>query len=144
MRLKSLYSALVGVLLLAAFSACGQSGHATYPSKGSVTWRDGSPAVQLAQATIELKLLDGTPINRSPRAEIDSKGSFSFRTYQSDDGVPAGSYAAVIMPVILATDESRAHSRVIDSKYENFTSTPLRVVIEPKDNTISLVVDRFR
>lgn len=133
------------VVLLAdilALTGCNRPPQETYPSEGVVKWTDGTPAAELAQGRVELQVLEGPAIRVSPRGNVQNDATFVLQTYEPNDGAPAGKYRAVIIPWAPPVDSGPALPLPIDSRWQNFQTTPLSVTIEPKPNQIVLTVER--
>jgi hypothetical protein len=131
----------VGGALLAG-AGCKGRPQETYLVSGVLEWQDGEPAIELAGATVEFQVVDGVQIRVSPRGEIQSDGRFTIGTYQPKDGAPAGNYLAMVMPLLMADPGSATIASPLDRRYQSFTTTPLKVTVEPQPkNELILTVE---
>jgi len=135
--------ALVPVIL-GSVTGCSSDTEKTYPVSGVVVWSDGQPATELKGATVELQLKDAAARKVSPTGEVQSDGSFTLRSYKTDDGAPAGEYRALVMPQMPQVSRRPEDVTIMDRRFENFLTSQLEVTIEPKENRITLTVERAK
>ncbi len=140
LTMAALAQAMCGLLIVAA--GCNRSPQETYPVHGRVDWADGKSAVELAEGTVELQVIEGVKIRVSPRGEIQTNGTFVLRTYVPGDGAPAGKYRAVVMPKRSFDDEIRSQPLIVHSRFLDFKTTPLLVEVLPDKNDVKLQVER--
>lgn len=138
------FFATLSALLLPMSFGCGGKPQETFPVKGVVQWKDGKPATELAGATVELQIVEGPSLRVSPHGEVQSDGTFMLRSYEPNDGAPAGKYRAMIAPVLLADPGASIASSPLDSRYQSFTTTPMQVTVASQPNEIVLNVERSR
>jgi hypothetical protein len=85
----------------AALKARGETRESVYPLGGKVTI-DGQPAQSRRTENPMLVILNDkskpdAPLRDRRRVEVGPEGAFAFSTYQSGDGVPAGTYVVTIV-----------------------------------------------
>jgi hypothetical protein len=84
----------VAGLLVAFASGCGSGRVPTYPVSGRLAINGKPPA----EGWVAVLHLESTPASIKdyphplPRAKVGPDGRFQFRTYEQDDGAPAGKY----------------------------------------------------
>ena len=105
-------------------SACGcGSGIKTYPVSGAVTLDSSEP---LVGGTVSMVSLDNSI---SATATTDDQGRFSMGTLKPGDGVPPGTYRAVVLPPIgLVGDEPQPAP--FDLKYTRYETSGLEFTVE--------------
>jgi hypothetical protein len=140
-RLRTLIYHPQWLAILIASIGCHRAPQQTYPVQGTLRWRDGAPAVELVNATVELQVIDGPTIRVSPRGAVQADGTFVLKTYAPNDGAPPGHYRAIVMPQLVIDEEMRPPV-LIDSHWHSFESSPLRATIEPKPNVVEFILDR--
>ena len=130
---------LCALVLLACMVGCSDN-LATYPVTGKVEFADGTPAMF---GTIEFQSITH-PINA--RGKINRSGEFSLTTYHDGDGAVAGDHKIVITQMIpptpLGVQVHHDHGDAIDSKYFNYDTSGLRMMVEEEENEIVLVVEK--
>jgi hypothetical protein len=112
----------------------------TYPVSGQVLY-EGRPVKGL---TVVLRPLDSTNFKwqEQPQAVSDDDGKFSIRTYDADDGAPAGEYQVGIAMLDPVDEEGgdqvkrRSDALLIPAKYADPATSGLKVKIEPKSNQL--------
>jgi hypothetical protein len=129
----------MAVLLLGALSAgCGGG---LCPINGKLTWKDGSPAKELANSQV---VFEQEEKRTSSIGVIKSDGTFQMMTVNPNDGVPAGHHKVAIL-------EHRPNSNAagtqlvpakLDLKYANLNSSGLEIDIKPGKNEVSFALDR--
>ncbi|HMO15311.1 MAG TPA: hypothetical protein PKD64_10470 [Pirellulaceae bacterium] len=126
------------VVCLLSITGCDKSIPA-YPVEGTVVFEDGTP---IKFGTIEL-LSDEHKINA--RGTINREGKFRLTTYHPNDGAVAGKHRCVIAQHVVemyGIKVNHDHGDLVASKYADYSTTDLVVVIEAKPNEIKLVVDK--
>jgi hypothetical protein len=108
-----------------------------------VRWADGAPAKELEHAIVELQVIDGPAIRVSPRGPVRADGSFVLRTYQPEDGAPAGDYRAIVRPR-QHDEETAPPPPILDARWQSFASSPLKVTVKSEPNEIELKVERMK
>lgn len=80
------------------------------------------------------------------QGSIQPDGSFILGTFTSNDGAVAGMHKAIVMQMIVSDGlpkHSTDHGDPVDTRYGSYTSSPLAVSIEPRDNNdVKLTVER--
>ena len=110
------------VLVLALLGGCGRR-IATYPVRGTVTLVNGEP---LAGGTVSMESADNSI---SATGTTDAQGRFAMSTLESGDGVPRGTYRAVILPP-MGADPDRPTPMPFDPKYTRYETSGLEFTIE--------------
>jgi hypothetical protein len=131
------------LFMLCVLAGCNRSPQATYPVKGMVKWSDGAAATEIKNATVELQVIEGPKIRVSPHGAVREDGTFVLRTYQPEDGAPAGEYRAIVCPERWDYFKPPPPP-VLDSRFGSYTTSPLKVTIKPEPNEIVLTLDRAR
>jgi hypothetical protein len=129
--------ALVFGLGLLLTSAPGCDGSRLYPVEGTVVFPDGEAVTGLAGANVEFDPVGG---KEGARGEVQPDGSFRLGTNKPGDGAAPGEYRVSIQPPLPALD--RPAPRVLDRRYENVTTSDLRVTIKAETNRIRLQLER--
>jgi hypothetical protein len=128
------------IVSCAALIGCGSAG--VYPVEGLVTWKDGSPATNLAGSLIFFECPEK---KTSSRGSIQPDGSFQLMTNKPNDGAPAGEHTVLIIEVgrksLGGPDSSAIAPGKIDTRYATPGTSDLRASVKPGKNQITLVVD---
>jgi hypothetical protein len=122
-------------LLLTAAPGC--DGSKLYPVEGTIVYLDGEAVTGLAGASVEFDPVAG---KEGARGEVQPDGTFRLGTHKPGDGAAPGEYRVSIQPPLPALD--RPAPRVLDRRYENVTTSGLRVTIKPETNRVRLEVER--
>ena len=130
---------------LALLSGCSKGELPTYPILGRVLYADGKP---LPGGVLVLESLEGVG-KSNPRGTIEPDGSFTIKTPPDRAGAEAGKYQVIVQAFDPAYDDAKAPPnqpapQLIHSRYQKFETSGLEVAIEPKDNDLTLRVDRPR
>jgi hypothetical protein len=136
-------SVWLSVMLALPFLGCGAGGPALYPVTGTVVWEDGTPAAELAGGVVELRpVATGNEDLKyvAPRREIDAEGKFALMT-GGEMGVPAGDYAAIVVPRIRIQD--LIPPKIVAERFMRFETSGLRVTVQPESNDVQLKVARY-
>ena len=109
------------------------------PVAGRLVWDDGSPAVELAGATIELQSIeDSASADQivTCTGVVQRDGQFDMTVAGSDDRPPAGRYRGLVIapkwsPSTIGTqnDLDRVAEQVLDPRFDNFDSSGIEVEI---------------
>ena len=139
MTFRRLHVALFACLLLVATS-CGKSsypGPRPYPVHGKVTYQ-GQPAKKFRVTFYPLKEFE--KVRFAPAAVTDENGEFRLRSYDPDDGAPAGQYAVTCTwPRRLNTiNEPDAGPEVdrLGGKYADPKKSAIRVTVREGKNEL--------
>jgi hypothetical protein len=124
-------------LALALLAAAGCGGATTYPVGGTVEWKGGGPAKELAGGQVIFESADGKV---SAVGTIREDGAYRLTTTKADDGAPAGDYKVLVTPP--PTNPEKPKPPVLHADYQNLDKTKLRATVERKNNTIDFVVER--
>ena len=109
----------------------------TYPVSGKVVWKGGEPARELNGGFVTL---DSLELRVSALGPIGPDGTFKLGTFEVSDGVPAGEYkVAVSRPPAL---EESGVWIPLPRRYESIGSSDLALTVEPKDNSVTLELER--
>ena len=132
--------ALAAALWLAIASGCGSGG--VYPVEGHVTWKDGSPATNLAGSLVFFELREK---QTSSQGSIQPDGSFQLTTNKPNDGAPAGEHTVTIIEVgrksLGGPDSSAIAPSKIDTRYATPATSDLRTTVKSGRNQITLTVE---
>ena len=131
-------------LLCLPLAGCGGKGVRLYPARGVVVWTDGQPARELARGTVNLRRVEGEGSNTNACAhgEIQTDGTFVLRTSGLGEGVPAGKYRAIVMPLRTISPGAPKAATPMAPRFEREDQSGLDVTIEPEANQITLTVAR--
>ena len=122
------------VMLL--FSSAGCGGPESLAVRGKVVFADDQP---VENGKIEFR---GVGSEYRAMGEIAKDGSFSLRTLDGVDGVPAGAYDVIVLQVIITEDLGKAahdHGRPVPRKYGDYFTSGLKVEVTP-ENASSIVI----
>ena len=135
------YGLVVGVLLTALVGGCGGG---LNPVEGTVLWKDGSPAKELAGSHVVFDLPEK---QISARGIVQSDATFRLTTRKPDDGAPAGDYQVLVIEVgrksLGGPDASAIAPGVMDSKFSDPRTSGLTATVKPGTNKITLTVERL-
>src|SRR5687767_1161006 len=135
-QMPSLTSAIAMCLCGLVLTGCN-SRPPTYPVSGKVVWKGGEPARELNGGFVTL---DSIELMVSALGPIGPDGTFKLGTFEESDGVPACEYTvAVSRPPAL--EESGAWIP-LPRRYESVGSSDLSLTVEPKDNAVTLELER--
>jgi hypothetical protein len=124
-------------LLVAAASGCGTG--KTYPVRGKVVFKDGTP---LTGGLVRFQPVD-EKIQVSPRGDIQQNGTFKLGTYKEDDGAFPGKYqVAVTPPPRRKQREKPVEKAIIDQRYERYETSGLEFEVMPRNNDFTIEVDK--
>jgi hypothetical protein len=130
-------AALFGSLCTSLISGCHSGEY--YPVSGQIVDMQGQPIEGIEGAQVVFSLQNGLT---SSVGDVQADGSFEMFTERPGDGVPPGEYRVLIARKYL--DPERPAPQVIDARYENFDSSGLKAMVEPKSNVFEFKVERVR
>jgi hypothetical protein len=129
----------IGFLVIAGLSSgCGGG---LCPVQGKLTWKDGSPAKELANSQV---VFEQEEKHTSSVGVIEADGTFQMMTVQPGDGVPSGRHKVAILehrPNANAGGTQLVPAK-LDLKYADLNSSGLEVDIKPGKNEVSFTLDR--
>jgi len=137
--------AVAGVLLF-LITGCGDRSRQLYPVTGVVVWTDGQPATELADGVVSIRVeAPGTADGRTTaQGQIQADGTWTLRTPGVGQGVSVGKYQAIVMPQKNISPLAPLPAPIINPRYEEFDTSGLKVIVEPNENHVTLMVDRAR
>jgi hypothetical protein len=118
MRIGTLKSLTVMIVLLGACSGCGMSAGANLaliPVKGKVTYK-GRP---LAQGSVTFESQDS---GKRATGKLQADGTFVLSTYKEGDGVVAGDHSVIISGVDKTLARDRAFKKYMFRSYGALTA----------------------
>lgn len=138
--------AAAGLVLLASLSAAGCSNdHATYPVHGQIVYSDGSPATDLEGYTVTFESVDhaatGEQSGIGAWGTVQSDGTFTLGTYESDDGAVLGKHRVAISPEPQLSDGPTTKPP-IPLKYASVETSGMEVEVTRGKNNTQLTVER--
>jgi hypothetical protein len=136
MSTLSLRLMLLASLLLVA--GCGGKG--AYPVEGKIVYPDGTVATDLGGHMVTL---ESAELHVSANGEVQPDGTFKLGMFEPDDGALPGKYKASITR-LLPIGDVRPQPDVIDPKFNSLETSGLEVTIEPKENSLTLTVERAK
>jgi len=128
---------------VALAGVAGGCGGGLCPIQGQLTWKDGTPAKELANSQV---VFEEETKHTSSVGVIQADGTFQMMTLKPGDGVPAGHHKVAIL-------EHRPNSNTagtqlvpakLDLKYADLNSSGLEVDIKPGTNAVSFTLDRAK
>jgi hypothetical protein len=126
---------VVLALGLAGAAGCGSK---MYPVQGKVIFKDGR-ALSGGQVIFEP---EDKEANFSARGDIQADGTFRMGTHTDDDGVPAGTYRAVVMPKPPPNPDQRPRPPPpIHPRFQSFDKSGLKYTV-PGDPKLTIEVDK--
>jgi len=124
---------------------CGNERLPVVPVQGTL-FVGGKPA---ARANIALHSLD-PQIVACPVGYTEADGSFRLMTHELDDGAPVGDYVVTVfwrdesMPFDGCAGDELVKHDLLHGAYFNRLTSPLRTIIRPGSNTITIRADDVR
>lgn len=118
---------MLGTLGLAGFVGCSDGRLKTYPAKGKIVFKSGSP---VHVGMIELKSREHGVQARGP---IEKDGSFTLTTYESGDGAVAGNHDCVVVQFVMTEeipDFKPSALGVVHPRYASYSTSGLSVEIK--------------
>jgi hypothetical protein len=123
----------VVALTLAGAAGCGSK---MYSVQGKVVYQDGRPfpgGQVIFQPEDEGAMF-------SVRGDIQSDGNFRMGTHTNDDGVPAGTYRAVVIPPPSPNPDERRRPRpLLHPRFQSFDTSGLKYTV-PGDQELTIQV----
>ncbi len=110
------------LVLLTVLTGCSNE-KGTYPVKGTLTLASGQP---LANASISMEATEGS---LSATGGSDANGRFEMSTYSFGDGMPRGTYRALVIPPS-GDDPDVRQPKLFDPKYSSYQTSGLQFTIE--------------
>jgi len=124
-------------LLLAAAAGCGA--RSTYPVRGKVVFKDGTP---LTGGLVVFRPVD-TQLQVSARGDIHPDGTFVLGTYREGDGAVPGKYqAAITPPPRRKIREKPVEKPLVHPRFESYDTSGLEFEVKPENNNFKIVVDK--
>lgn len=130
-------STAVAVIFLFFAAGCGSK--TIYPVHGKVVDADGQAITELNGGAIEF---DGGDSKTSANSSIAADGTFQLSTSRAGDGAHVGKHRVAITRRYIGPENPAPP--VIETKYEKFDTSGLEVTVEPKDNEVTLTVQRVK
>jgi hypothetical protein len=125
----------VFTLVLAGAAGCGSR---MYPVQGKVVFKDGRP-LPGGQVIFEP---EDKEAKFSARGDIQADGTFRMGTHTDDDGVPAGTYRAVVMPKPPPNPDQRPRPPPpIHPRFQSFDKSGLKYTV-PSDQQLTIQVEK--
>jgi hypothetical protein len=126
-------------LLLAAAAGCGS--RPTYPVRGKVVFKDGTP---LTSGLVRFRPAEAN-LQVTARGDIQKDGTFQLGTYHEDDGAVPGKYQVAITPPPRPKRRERPIGKpVIDPRFEDFDTSGIAVEVAKRKNDFTIVVESPR
>jgi len=124
-------------LLLAAAAGCG-SGN-TYPVRGKVVFKDGTP---LTGGLVLFRPVDER-LQVSSRGDIQQNGTFILETYKEGDGAVPGKYQVKIKPPPRPKIREKPIGKpIIDPRFESYETSGLEFEVTRSKNDFRIEVDK--
>lgn len=127
---------VVGCVLATMLWGCGPRHQPTYPVRGRVVLRDGTP---VAGCLIAFEAVDKSV---SAKGNLDKDGRFELFTYRPGDGVPAGEYRAVLVPSIVDDHGKASQAPPFHARYRTYETSGLKFTVQAGDNFFEIKLDR--
>jgi hypothetical protein len=129
-----LLSAIAAGMLLVGCSPSGPPRAATHPTKGSISFQ-GQP---IGGAFLVLHPKAAKPDVPTPRAHVQSDGTFAVSTYDSSDGAPAGEYVVTVQwqKLVKAGSDFLPGPNLLPPKYSSPTTSGVIVTIAAGQNNL--------
>jgi hypothetical protein len=125
----------VFALALAAAAGCGSK---MYPVQGKVVYKDGQP-LPGGQVIFEP---EDPEAKFSVRGDIQADGTFQMGTFTDDDGVPAGTYRAAVVPKPSPNPDARPRPPPpIHPRFGRFDKSGLKYTV-PRDHELTILVEK--
>jgi hypothetical protein len=124
-------------LVLALAAGCGSTN--TYPVRGKVVFKDGTP---LTGGLILLRPVE-EKLQVSVRGDIQQDGSFVLGTYKEDDGAFPGKYQVAITPPPRPKRREKPIGKaIVDPRFESYETSGLEVEVKRGKNDFKIEVDK--
>lgn len=136
-RFNTTVRLIVVGLLMCCVIGCGRR---TYPVRGKVTFKDGTP---LTQGTIAFMPLDEENKKVSCRAFIREDGTYEAGTYQDTDGAYEGRYELAVSPGFPPNpDRPPKGWPPINRRFGRFEESGLKLTVKPETNVFDIIVEK--
>jgi hypothetical protein len=120
------------MLFLPAFVGCS-SELKTYPTKGKVVYKDGSPFM----GKIYFEAVN--PPHTRSMATTKADGSFELSTVREGSGSVEGEQVVRVDIDMPDTPDFKNRSKVVKLQYLDFMSSPIRVNVEPSNSNFFVI-----
>jgi hypothetical protein len=127
------------LFLALAILAAGCGSKKIYPVHGKIVDSEGKAIAGLKGGAVEAEAVDA---KASANGSIKEDGTFQLTTERPSDGAYLGKHRIAIMRPYLGPEQPAPH--VIDPKYEKIETSGLEITVEPKENSVTLTVDRVK
>ncbi|MSR32021.1 MAG: hypothetical protein EXR99_10995 [Gemmataceae bacterium] len=138
---KTLSLALIA-LMITALVGCGGGEPAIYPVKGTVKYSQGKA---VTGGIIEFTSQAPESKGKNSSGNIQPDGSFELETPGRGKGAYAGDALVILVNPPSEFDPTKGdvkkQSVFIPNRYSSYQSSSLKAKVEPKENSISLVID---
>lgn len=132
------FPSLASLCLLIAL-AVGCQRREIYPVEGKIVFTDGQAAGELQGGMI---VFDAVEKTASARGVILADGRFRLSTNGNDDGAYLGKHRVQIGTPRSLPETGRPRVFTLDRRFTRFDTSGLVVTVEPKNNDITLKVER--
>jgi hypothetical protein len=115
------------VVAIAVFAGCSDGRLKTYPAKGKVLFKTGSP---VHVGTVELKSREH---GVQARGAIDKDGNFTLTTYADGDGAIAGVHDCVVVQFVMTeelADFKPSAVGVVHPRFASYSTSGLSVEVK--------------
>ncbi len=130
---------IVAALFSALFVGCKKDKHPPrFQVSGTVTFSDGEP---VRTGVVEFIPESG---NLTATGSINTDGTFSLSTIDSDDGACEGQFTVVVKQFIFydkVPEHQHSHGGDVSVKFADRKTTPLTFTVEAKKNTANFEVE---
>jgi hypothetical protein len=127
----------IAAALMALTTGCG--GKPIYPVKGQIVDATGTPVTELEGGSVDFESTEG---NVSSSGPIDSEARFVLTTERPGDGAHVGKNRVSILRPYFNPEMPKP--RVILPKYDSLDTSGVEVDVEPKQNDVTLTVERVK
>ena len=129
---------LVGSISLAATPGCGQSGPELAPVIGTVQWKGGGPATELANYNVSTQ-----PVGKGDSATgvVQADGTFTLSTLAENDGAIVGKHKVALGAPMPELDKP-VPKPLIPERYGDFEKSGLEIDVKSEPNNVTLEVER--
>ena len=115
------------VVAITTFAGCSDGRLKTYPTKGKVVFKTGSP---VHVGTVELKSCEH---GVQARGSIDKNGNFTLTTYVDGDGAIAGVHDCVVVQFVMTeelADFKPSAVGVVHPRFASYSTSGLSVEVK--------------
>jgi hypothetical protein len=124
---------LVGLLLVGT-TGCGSG---TYPVRGKVVFKDGTP---LQGGIVVFESLDNNRV--IARGDIAADGTFTLGTKSPGDGALPGEHRVLVSPLLPSNAKESQGPRPIHRRFESFETSKLVLTVAKRANDFKIEVER--